>query len=66
MWRRGDVIGCLADMNNDKMSFSMNGQSMGEAFTGFVKKGLSLLPGLTMKAPEYCHVNLGQRPFKYP
>jgi hypothetical protein len=32
-WRMGDVLGCLLDLNNLEVTFTLNGKDMGPAFT---------------------------------
>lgn len=45
---------------------SSNGQSLGNAFEGFVKENMTYFPALTLLNEENLSVNLGERPFKFP
>ena len=39
-WKTGDIVGCLVDMDNETMEFSLNGINMGVAFTKFKIPGI--------------------------
>jgi ryanodine receptor 2 len=47
--RRGDVIGCLLDLNIPEMRFTLNGQTTSGIFRGFNNDGL-FFPVMSMSA----------------
>jgi hypothetical protein len=58
-------VGVLVDLDSQEISFSLNGKSMGVAFTGIYREGLDIYPGITLEQFQACSVNLGQKPFLY-
>lgn len=67
-WVVGDVIGCCIDLDNDEISFSRNGFSLGVAFREIRKMepGFGYYPAISLSQGERCELNFGSRPFKYP
>jgi hypothetical protein len=65
-WSSGDTIGCEMDLDEGRMSFSLNGQWMRTVpqleNLSFV---VGLTPGFTMQAPTTIRINLGARKFKH-
>lgn len=51
-----------------QVSFSMNGQDMGVAFSELrtFEPHLAYFPAVSLSQGEMCSVNLGELPFKYP
>ena len=63
----GDVVGCLWDLTIGTISFTLNGEEVGQrsAFTG-VSKGASLYPAVwLLSCNAVVRVNMGQEPFVY-
>ena len=67
-WAKGDVIGCMIDLDAGEISYARNGVDMGVAFTGVkgFESGLAYFPALSLSHGEKCDVNFGDRPFLYP
>ena len=68
-WVIGDVIGCCIDLDEGKISFYRNGESMGVAFTGIRQsscESINYYPAISLSQREKCFLNFGGRPFKYP
>ncbi|XP_048731868.2 ryanodine receptor-like isoform X6 [Ostrea edulis] len=65
LWKTGDVIGCMLDLNDKTITFSLNGElmmdSMGQeiAFRG-VETGEAYVPAVTLSCHQQCKLNLGQ------
>jgi hypothetical protein len=68
-WTAGDVIGCMLDLDNRIMSFTLNGLTeeidMGVAFTDFQFEG-GLYPCASFNKREKVQFNFGGNPFKFP
>jgi len=68
-WSKGDVIGCLLNINDGSISFSLNGQSLGVAWSGSImpKAGTQCwYPAWTFSSGANVEVNLGWTPFVHP
>lgn len=63
-WRKHDVIGCLLDADDGIISYSINGENIGQAFT--VPKGVvdGLFPALSLNCDEVLQVRLSN--FDFP
>ena len=65
----GDVVGCSIDLDENTMSFFLNGYGeevgMGLAFRDVDYTG-GMFPGLSFNKLESVQVNLGYKPFKHP
>jgi len=52
-WKAGDVVGCQYNVTTGELAYSLNGQSLGVAFTaGNVKSGTVLFPGISCNGGE--------------
>jgi len=67
-WAGGDVIGCLLDLDDGRVTYYRNGELLGVAFTQVEcqRAGVAYFPALTLSQFERCTLNLGHRPFEYP
>lgn len=67
-WKEGDIVGCLIDLQQFEVRFSLNGQ-MGEP-NGELFKNKSLSTQYYAAASfmpfQHCVFNFGRTPFKYP
>lgn len=61
----GDMIGCLVDMENGKISYRKNGRSLGDAFDiSDIDRQSVLFPAVLIKKCKVS-LNFGNRPFKF-
>lgn len=68
VWRKNDVIGCLLDADNGVISFSRNGESLGDAFSaGVVLAGAAsaFVPAISLEQAEILLINIGAQPLLY-
>ncbi|RQM18437.1 hypothetical protein DD237_000883 [Peronospora effusa] len=66
-WSKGDVIGCLLDLDEGTVSFTQNGVHLGVAFRN-VKHTPSdegFFPAISVEQTEILLVNIGSQPFLY-
>ncbi|CAI5734201.1 unnamed protein product [Peronospora destructor] len=66
-WSKGDVIGCLLDLDEGTVSFTQNGVCLGVAFCN-VKHTPSdegIFPAISVEQTEILLVNIGSQPFLY-
>lgn len=70
-WEKNDVIGCLLDLDDGKISFTKNGEAMGVAFDGIKcldignLKQKGFFPAISVEKTEILLVNIGAQPFLY-
>eukprot|EP00944_MAST-04C_sp_MAST-4C-sp1_P005063 g5063.t1 len=66
-WREGDVIGCMVEIedNEAKISFSLNGKFLGNAFEKIKMNEKGLLPAVSLEAGESLYINIGQCQWKH-
>jgi hypothetical protein len=62
-WKAGDVVGCFLDLTTKSMSFALNGDNLGVAFTN-VAVGSGLYPAISISVHQQCRFNFGHTPFK--
>ena len=67
-WAKGDVIGCLTDLDAGEISYTRNGTPLGVAFRGVrsFAEGLAYFPAVSLSHGEKCDINFGERPFQHP
>jgi len=59
-WKDGDILGCLASLDDKKVEFFLNDESMGVAFEGITFTG-ALRPAVTAQGRNYkLRVNVGK------
>ncbi|XP_045542159.1 RING finger and SPRY domain-containing protein 1-like isoform X2 [Papilio machaon] len=66
-WRKGDVLGCLLDINNKTINFFLNGRQSMIIYPDFfspTRPPKKFFPAITMPPFQQCIVNLGQKPFR--
>ncbi|KAK8791921.1 hypothetical protein WA158_005298 [Blastocystis sp. Blastoise] len=63
-WSVGDVIGCLIDIDNRQISFSLNGKTLGTCFEN-INTIYGLYPACSLENEESILINLGQTQFEY-
>jgi hypothetical protein len=59
----GDVVGCYLDLDNQTISYTLNGKDLGIAFSDFVVTGWPIYPAITLESTQVCSPNFGTRPF---
>lgn len=64
-WQAGDVIGCMLDMSDNIITFSLNGELMMDALgqeIAFrdIKTGEGYVPAFTLGAHQQARINFGQ------
>jgi ryanodine receptor 2 len=65
VWQKGDVIGCMLDITDKTISFSLNGELMMDrmgqeiAFKG-IDLGEPYVPAFSLSAGQHARVNFGQ------
>ena len=65
MWLSGDVIGCYLDLDNQTISYSLNGRNLGTSFKDFVISGWPIVPAINVGVHQLCNVNFGNKKFVY-
>jgi Ca2+-binding EF-hand superfamily protein len=64
-WKTGDVVGCTLDLDVGEISFSLNGNDLGQAFKG-IEPGDGIFPCTTLRSGPHTFVfsaeNLQYRP----
>ncbi|XP_051550030.1 E3 ubiquitin-protein ligase RNF123-like [Myxocyprinus asiaticus] len=66
-WAAGDIVSCLIDLDEGTITFCLNGQSLGIAFSN-IKAGLGVayFPAISLSFKESVAFNFGSRPLRYP
>jgi len=64
-WTAGDVVGCCLDRERQKISFYLNGECLGDAFSS-LNPSAPLFPCVSLEEGEELEINIGQKPFKFP
>jgi len=64
-WCQGDVVGVVLDCDLKMISYFINGEDMGPAFTN-VQLGEGLIPALSVNRNQSVFVNFGKSPFAFP
>ncbi|KAG7493787.1 E3 ubiquitin-protein ligase RNF123 isoform X1 [Solea senegalensis] len=66
-WAAGDIVSCLIDLDEGSITFCLNGQSLGTAFTNIkTGPGVAYFPAISLSFKESVAFNFGSRPLRYP
>ncbi|KAF3690374.1 E3 ubiquitin-protein ligase RNF123 [Channa argus] len=66
-WAAGDIVSCLIDLDEGTITFCLNGQSLGVAFTNIkMGPGVAYFPAISLSFKESVAFNFGSRPLRYP
>ncbi|XP_049442135.1 E3 ubiquitin-protein ligase RNF123 [Epinephelus fuscoguttatus] len=66
-WAAGDIVSCLIDLDEGTITFYLNGQSLGTAFTNIkMGPGVAYFPAISLSFKESVAFNFGSRPLRYP
>ncbi|MBN3310661.1 RN123 ligase, partial [Amia calva] len=66
-WAAGDIVSCLIDLDEGTISFCLNGQSLGTAFSNIkIGPGFAYFPAISLSFKESVAFNFGSRPLRYP
>jgi hypothetical protein len=63
-WKEGDIVSCYLDLDEGTMTFSLNGKSMGVAYTGIKAEGRGFRAAASFD--KKLIFNLGHSPFESP
>uniref|UniRef100_A0AAQ6ABA1 E3 ubiquitin-protein ligase RNF123 n=1 Tax=Amphiprion ocellaris TaxID=80972 RepID=A0AAQ6ABA1_AMPOC len=62
-WAAGDIVSCLIDLDEGTITFCLNGQSLGTAFTSIkTGPGVAYFPAISLSFKESVAFNFGSRP----
>ena len=64
-WHIGDIIGCMLDMDELTMQYTINGESLGIAFSN-IQISRGLFPAASMNMGQAIRFNFGQVEFIHP
>ncbi|KAJ8361011.1 hypothetical protein SKAU_G00175360 [Synaphobranchus kaupii] len=66
-WAAGDIVSCLIDLDEGTITFCLNGQSLGTAFSNIkIGPGIAYFPAISLSFKESVAFNFGSRPLRYP
>ncbi|XP_075869495.1 E3 ubiquitin-protein ligase RNF123 [Nelusetta ayraudi] len=66
-WAAGDIVSCLLDLDEGTITFCLNGQSLGTAFSSIrTGPGVAYFPAISLSFKESVAFNFGSRPLRYP
>ncbi|KAL2091632.1 hypothetical protein ACEWY4_013895 [Coilia grayii] len=66
-WAAGDIVSCLIDLDDGTITFCLNGQSLGTAFSDIkMGPGIAYFPAISLSFKESVAFNFGSRPLRYP
>lgn len=62
----GDILGCLLDLDNQQIVFSVNGMSLPPCTHVFTMAKTGFFAAASFMSFQQCRFNFGAEPFKYP
>ncbi|XP_030754099.1 RING finger and SPRY domain-containing protein 1-like [Sitophilus oryzae] len=65
-WQPGDILGCLLDLDNQQIVFSINGISLAPSVHVFSMAKSGFFAAASFMSFQQCRFNFGSEPFKYP
>ncbi|XP_046730730.1 E3 ubiquitin-protein ligase RNF123 [Silurus meridionalis] len=66
-WAAGDIVSCMIDLDEGTITFCLNGQSLGTAFSNIkMGPGIAYFPAISLSFKESVAFNFGSRPLRYP
>ncbi|KAG5900674.1 hypothetical protein JTB14_005939 [Gonioctena quinquepunctata] len=65
-WESGDILGCLLDLDNQQIVFSVNGMSLPPCMHVFTMAKSGFFAAASFMSFQQCRFNFGAEPFKYP
>uniref|UniRef100_A0A8B9JWK6 E3 ubiquitin-protein ligase RNF123 n=1 Tax=Astyanax mexicanus TaxID=7994 RepID=A0A8B9JWK6_ASTMX len=66
-WAAGDIVSCMIDLDEGTITFCLNGQSLGTAFSNIkMGPGVAYFPAISLSFKESVAFNFGSRPLRYP
>ncbi|XP_053210577.1 RING finger and SPRY domain-containing protein 1-like isoform X2 [Panonychus citri] len=65
-WKQGDTIGCLLDLDNQRIIFSLNGVPKPPCTQVFQNATKGFFAAASLMSFQECIFNFGREPFKYP
>ncbi|XP_056638627.1 RING finger and SPRY domain-containing protein 1-like [Diorhabda sublineata] len=65
-WQSGDILGCLLDLNNQQIIFSINGVPLPPCIHVFTMAKSGFFAAASFMSFQQCRFNFGAEPFKHP
>ena len=65
-WQTGDVMGSLLDIENQTITFSLNGKALPPVSAVFCHASSGFFAAASFMSLQQCEFNFGHQPFKYP
>ncbi|XP_074025971.1 RING finger and SPRY domain-containing protein 1 [Leptinotarsa decemlineata] len=65
-WESGDILGCLLDLDNQQIIFSVNGVCLPSCMHVFTMAKSGFFAAASFMSFQQCRFNFGAQPFKYP
>ncbi|XP_060520649.1 RING finger and SPRY domain-containing protein 1-like isoform X2 [Cylas formicarius] len=65
-WKAGDILGCLLDLDNQRIVFSVNGVSLPPSVHVFTMAKSGFFAAASFMSFQQCRFNFGSEPFRYP
>ncbi|CAH1119549.1 unnamed protein product [Phaedon cochleariae] len=65
-WESGDILGCLLDLDNQQIVFSINGRSLPPCMHVFTMATSGFFAAASFMSFQQCRFNFGAEPFRHP
>lgn len=65
-WQSGDILGCLLNLDNEQIVFSINGISLPASVHVFSMAKSGFFAAASFMSFQQCRFNFGAEPFKFP